>query len=199
LFVAAELYVSSSWDRLEELALAPHDAVVALSLFLIDPAGLLALQVAAAAVAFIVVGSRSRAPLSRFLALTAGTGASLIVFGSLTGAGDLRGPLGWVSALAAVIAGLVTRSLAEIAYARLSGERPARRDLERGVALAQAGERRRRGSRAPPHRQGGRLAAADPVSLRRACTAGVFEGAPAARPPEAPLRLYADGASCVRS
>jgi diguanylate cyclase (GGDEF)-like protein len=139
LFVAAELYVSSSWDRLEELALAPHDAVVALSLFLIDPAGLLAVQVAAAGVAFIVVGSRSRAPLSRFLALTAGTGASVLVFGSLTGVGDLRGPLGWVSALVAVIAGLVTRSLAEIAYARLSGERPVRRDLERGLALALAG------------------------------------------------------------
>ena len=139
LFVAAELYVLSSRERLEELALAPHDAVVALSLFLIEPTGLLAAQVAGAGVALILVGSRNREALRRLATLTAGTGASLVVFDALSGAGDMQGPLGWAAALAAVVAGLVTRSLVEAAFARLSGERTARKDLERGVALALAG------------------------------------------------------------
>ncbi|MGZ8688466.1 MAG: GAF domain-containing protein, partial [Gaiellaceae bacterium] len=139
LFVAAELYVLSSRDRLEELALAPHDAVVALSLFLIDPAGLLAAQIAGAGVALILVGSRGSGALRRLATLTAGTGASLVVFDALSGTGDMQGPIGWVAALAAVIAGLVTRSLVESVIGRISGERTGRKDLERGVTLALAG------------------------------------------------------------
>ncbi len=139
LFVAAELYVLSSRDRLEELALAPHDAVVALSLFLIDPAGLLAAQIAGAGVALILVGSRSSGALRRLATLTAGTGASLVVFAALSSTGDMQGPIGWVAALAAVTAGLVTRSLVEAVIGRISGEHTGRKDLERGVALALAG------------------------------------------------------------
>ena len=139
LFVAAELYVLSSRDRLEELALAPHDAVVALSLFLVDPAGLLAAQIAGAGVALILAGRRSRGALRRLATLTAGTGASLVVFDALSGAGDMQGPIGWVAALAAVVAGLVMRSLVEAAISRFSGERTDRQDLERGIALALAG------------------------------------------------------------
>lgn len=139
LFVAAELYVLSSRDRLEELALAPHDAVVALGLFLLDPAGLLVAQIAGAGTALILTGARSRGALRRLLTLTMGTGASLVVFHALAGAGDMRGALGWVAALAAVVAGLVTRSLVEAVISRVSGERIARQELERGVALALAG------------------------------------------------------------
>lgn len=139
LFVAAELYVLSSRDRLEELALAPHDAVVALSLFLIDPAGLLAAQIAGAGVALILAGARSRGALRRLATLILGTGASLVVFDALAGAGEMRGPVGWVAALAAVVAGLVTRSLVEALISRVSGQRVARQELERGVALALAG------------------------------------------------------------
>ncbi len=51
----------------------------------------------------------------------------------------MQGPIGWVAALAAVTAGLVTRSLVEAVIGRISGERTARKDLERGVALALAG------------------------------------------------------------
>ncbi|MGZ8687249.1 MAG: diguanylate cyclase domain-containing protein, partial [Gaiellaceae bacterium] len=139
LFLAAELYVVTSRERLEELALAPHDAVVAFSLFLVDPAGLLAAQVAGAAVALILAGSRRRETLPRLTALTLGTGAALVVFNALSGAGDMRGPAGWSAALAAVVAGLVARSLVEAVFARLSGERTARRDMERRIALALGG------------------------------------------------------------
>ncbi len=140
LFVVVELYVASSHDRLEELALAPHDALVVLGLFLMDTSGLLAAQAAGAAVALTLAPPRrSLDALRRLCALTAGTGAALVVFGAVSGIGDMRSPLGWVAAFAAVVAGLVVRSLVDAALARLTGQRVVRREIERVVALALAG------------------------------------------------------------
>ena len=139
LFAGAELYVLYSRDRLESLALAPNDAVLALSLFLVDPAGLLAAQVVGAGVVLLLLGNRDRQSLVRLTALTTGTVASLVVFGALSGLGDTQGPAGWAAALAAVVAGLVARSLVEAALARLAGERTARKDIERMIAIALAG------------------------------------------------------------
>ena len=112
LFASAEVYVLTARGRAEVAALAPQDGIFAIGLFVLDPVGLVAAQLVGAIVAFVVLGALGqRATARRLVALGLGAIVAAALFRGLVGIVDGSGRLGWLVALCAVAAGLVTREL----------------------------------------------------------------------------------------
>ncbi|MGI8974913.1 MAG: diguanylate cyclase domain-containing protein, partial [Gaiella sp.] len=113
LFGSAELYVLTARGRAEVAALAPQDGIFAIGLFVLDPVGLVAAQLVGAIVAFVLLGALDhRATVRRLAALGLGATVALAVFQGAIELFDPTGPFAWLTALCAVVAGLLTRETA---------------------------------------------------------------------------------------
>ena len=139
-FVLAEAYIAKSGGRPEVLALSPHDALVALGLFMLACSGLLAAQLIGAAIALVLLRhSKPVEALTRLASLALATSIALLTFHGIAHAGDPLGPLGWGAAIAAVLAASVTSALFSLFTARCEGRRSTEERFARTLALRCAG------------------------------------------------------------
>jgi diguanylate cyclase (GGDEF)-like protein len=115
-FMLAEAFVLLTRDRVSVVALSPHAAILGVALFLLDPAGLFAAQLAGVVMVLVAAGVGRRRALMRLGTTVGVTAVALAIFLALDFAADLSGPLGWIAAVFAVsVATAVPLALAHFA------------------------------------------------------------------------------------
>ena len=101
-FMLAEAFVHLTRGRVSVVALSPHAAILGVALFLLDPAGLFAAQLAGVVMVLVVIGSRPRHAATRLAATSGTTALALAIFLAIGLVADLSGPAGWLAAVLAV-------------------------------------------------------------------------------------------------
>ena len=111
-FVAAEAYFVTARGRLEATVLPPHEAAVAIGLFLLGPVALVGSQVAGAGVALLLLRQwRWDGFIRRLVVLGLGTSVAVWVFHAIGMLCDLSGKLGWGAVIAASLAGTLVAAM----------------------------------------------------------------------------------------
>ncbi len=101
-FMFAEAFVHLTKGRVSVVALSPHAAILGVALFLLDPAGLFAAQLAGVVIVLVAAGVGRHEAVVR-LATTMGiTALALATFLAIGIVADLSGPVGWIAAGVAV-------------------------------------------------------------------------------------------------
>ena len=118
-FMFAEAFVHLTRGRVSVVALSPHAAILGVALFLLDPAGLFAAQLAGVVMVLVAVGVGRREAAVRLGTTTGTTALALAIFLAVGIVADLSGPVGWIAAGVAV----TVATAAPLAVARL--RRPA--------------------------------------------------------------------------
>ena len=103
-FLLAETFALHARGRISVAALSPQAATLGVGLFLLGPGGLLAAQLAGAAVALAVANAGARGMLRRLATVTVATLAALTVFDGIGSLSDMSGAVGWIAATVAVTA-----------------------------------------------------------------------------------------------
>ena len=101
-FMLAEAFVHLTKGRVSVVALSPHAAILGVALFLLDPAGLIAAQLAGVVMVLVVVGVGRREASIRLATATGITALALALFLAIGAVADLSGPVGWLAAVVAV-------------------------------------------------------------------------------------------------
>jgi signal transduction histidine kinase len=112
-FLIAEVLVVHVQFRRDAFSFSLSEVPLVIGLFFAHPVDLIAAQVVGAAVALVLHRRQPPVKVSFNLAhLALETGAALVVFHGIVGAGDTMGPAGWVGA---VVAALVAAGIADVA------------------------------------------------------------------------------------
>lgn len=101
-FMLAETFVYLTRERVSVAALSPHAAILGVALFLVDPAGLFAAQLAGVVMVLVAVGVGRREALIRLGTTTGVTALALAIFLAIGAVADLSGHVGWLAAAIAV-------------------------------------------------------------------------------------------------
>ena len=101
-FMCAEAFVLLTRGRVSVVALSPHAAILGVALFLLDPAGLFAAQLAGVVMVLVAFGVGRREAAVRLGTTTGITALALAIFLAFGAVADLSGPVGWLAAGVAV-------------------------------------------------------------------------------------------------
>ena len=101
-FMLAEGFVHLTRGRVSVVALSPHAAILGVALFLLDPAGLFAAQLAGVVMVLVAIGVGRREAAMRLGTTTGTTALALAIFLAIGTVADLSGPVGWLAACIAV-------------------------------------------------------------------------------------------------
>ncbi|MCY7302279.1 MAG: EAL domain-containing protein [Thermoleophilia bacterium] len=101
-FMFAEAFVHLTRGRVSVVALSPHAAILGVALFLLDPAGLFAAQLAGVVIVLAAAGVGRHEAVVRLATTTGITALALALFLAIGAVADLSGPVGWIAAGVAV-------------------------------------------------------------------------------------------------
>ena len=101
-FMLAEAFVLLTRGRVSVVALSPHAAILGVALFLLDPAGLFAAQLAGVVMVLVAFGVGRREAAVRLGTTTGVTALALAIFLAFGAVASLSGPVGWLAAGVAV-------------------------------------------------------------------------------------------------